>query len=388
MSLPSDYNTEKDNVLQREINSLAVELSNRYEELNLIYRVGDKLTAAEDLPGTIKDIIQDASNILWGDTIILSVPDKGIFEYVLDDDKYTYHDLFHILEKIDNKYSFGKTHIVVNNLAEFKSYGFRNRDRFKFIATSVRIKDEHKGILTVLNDSQKRDYSTSDLKLLTVLAGQLSIIITNNELYQSLKDFLLNLVKSMVSAIEAKDSYTRGHSERVNKISMVIAKTMGLSDKDVENTSWAAILHDIGKIGIPENVLTKPDRLTEGEYAIIMTHPRKGYEILEPIVQLKDALQGVLYHQEKYDGRGYPEGLKGEAIPLYARIIALADMYDAITSSRAYRERNTHTNAMKEIERVSGSQLDPMIVEIFKKVCDGHPDFMRGEQKQDEDKKN
>ena len=126
----------------------------------------------------------------------------------------------------------------------------------------------------------------------------------------------------MVSAIEAKDSYTRGHSERVNKISMVIAKTMGLSDKDVENTSWAAILHDIGKIGIPENVLTKPDRLTEGEYAIIMTHPRKGYEILEPIVQLKDALQGVLYHQEKYDGRGYPEGLKGEEIPLYARIIA------------------------------------------------------------------
>src|SRR4030067_1215097 len=229
MSLPSDYNTEKDNVLQREINSLAVELSNRYEELNLIYRVGDKLTAAEDLPGTIKDIIQDASNILWGDTIILSVPDKGIFEYVLDDDKYTYHDLFHILEKIDNKYSFGKTHIVVNNLAEFKSYGFRNRDRFKFIATSVRIKDEHKGILTVLNDSQKRDYRTSDLKLLTVLAGQLSIIITNNELYQSLKDFLLNLVKSMVSAIEAKDSYTRGHSERVNKISMVIAKTLGFT---------------------------------------------------------------------------------------------------------------------------------------------------------------
>ena len=388
MSLPNGYNTEEDNTLQQEVNSLASELSNRYEELNLIYRVCDNVTGTKDLAGTIKDIIQDASNILLGDAIILSVPDKGIFEYVLDDDKYTYHDLFHILEKITYKYSAGKTPIVVNNLAEFKNYGFRTRDRFKFITTSVRIKDEYKGVLTILNDAQQKDYSTGDLKFLKVLAAQLSIIITDNELYQNLKDFLLNLVRSMVSTIEAKDSYTRGHSERVNSISMVIARTMGLSDKDVENTSWAAILHDIGKIGIPESVLTKPGRLTEGECAIIMTHPRKGYEILEPIVQLKDALPGVLYHQEKYDGRGYPEGRKGEKIPLYARIIAVADMYDAITSSRAYRARNTHINAMKEIERVSGSQLDPMIVEIFKEVCDSQPDFIREEEKQDEDKKN
>ncbi len=387
MSQPNGYSTEEDNTLQQEVNSLASELSNRYEELNLIYRVCDNFTVIKDLPGTTKDIIQEVSHILLGDAIILSVPDKGIFEYVLDDDKYTYHDLFHILEKISHKYSSEKTPIVVNNIAEFKNYGFRTSDRFKFIATSVRIKNEHKGVLTVLTNSQQRDYNTGDLKLLKVLAGQLSIIITNSELYQDLKDFLLNLVKSMVSAIEAKDSYTRGHSERVNIICVMIAKTMGFSDGDVENTSWAAILHDVGKIGIPENVLTKPGRLTEEEYAVIMTHPRRGYEILEPIVQLKDALPGVLYHQERYDGRGYPEGLKGEEIPLYARIIAIADMYDAITSSRAYRERSSHVHAMKEIERVSGSQLDPMIVEIFKKVCDGHPDFIR-EQKQNEDKKN
>ena len=388
MSLPNGYNIEEDDTLQQEVNSLASELSNRYEELNLIYHVCDNLTVAKDLSGTIRDLIQEASNVLLGDTIILSVPDKGIFEYVLDDDKYIHHDLFHILEKIYKKYSSEKSPVVVNNLTEFKNYGFETRDRFKFIATSVRIKNEHKGMLIILNDSQQRDYSTSDAKFLKVLAGQLSIIITNNELYQNLKDFLLNLVKSMVSAIEAKDSYTRGHSERVNTICVMIARTMGFSDRDVENTSWAAILHDVGKIGIPENVLTKPGRLTEEEYAIIMTHPRKGYEILEPIVQLKDALPGVLYHQEKYDGRGYPEGLKGEEIPLYARIIAIADMYDAITSSRAYRERSSHIHAMKEIERVSGSQLDPMIVEIFKKVCDRHPDFIRGERKQDEDKKN
>lgn len=379
---------EENITLQLEIESLASELSVRYEELNLLYSIGDKLKVGEDLPETIKHIIKEASNIFLEDAIILSIPDKEIFESALGDVMCLNDNLLNIVNKIREKYNAAKTYIVVNDLDTFDSIDFNNKNRFKFIATSIKIKDEYKGILTVFKDSRKKDYTTSDLKLLTVLAEQLSVIITNNELYQDLKDFLLSLVKSMVSAIEAKDSYTRGHSERVNKISVAIAEAMGLSQKDVENIGWAAILHDIGKIGIPENVLTKPDRLTEGEYAIIMTHPRKGYEILEPIVQLKDALQGVLYHQERYDGRGYPEGLKGEEIPLYARIIALADVYDAITSSRAYRGRNTHTNAMKEIERVSGSQLDPMIVEIFKEACDGHPDFIRGEQKQDEDKEN
>ena len=138
------------------------------------------------------------------------------------------------------------------------------------------------------------------------------------------------------------------------------------------------MLHDIGKIGVSESILTKPGRLTEEEYNIIKTHPMKGHEILKHIIQLKDALQGITYHQETYDGSGYPEGLKGKEIPLQARIIAVADTYDSITSSRAYRIRNTHVSALKEIERVSGSQLDPEIVEIFKKVCEDHPDFIRG----------
>src|SRR3989304_5741376 len=120
MSLPNGYHAEGDNTLQQEVNSLASELSNRYEELNLIYRVCDNVTAEKDLPGTINDIIQEASNILFGDAIILSVPDKGIFEYVLDDDKYTHHDLIHILEKITCKYCSDEAPIVVNNLADFK----------------------------------------------------------------------------------------------------------------------------------------------------------------------------------------------------------------------------------------------------------------------------
>lgn len=378
---------KEDKALELELDSLASELSIRYEELNLLYRVGDKLKIAEDLHSTLKDIIKEFSNIFHGNTIILSVPDKEIFESVSGEVKYTNDKMVNIANKISESCNYERSHIAINNLSELKNIGFNDIDWFKFIATSVKIKDEYKGVLIVLGNKE-RDYSTGDIKLLTVLAGQLSIIITNSDLYLDLKNFLLNLVKSMVYAIEAKDSYTRGHSERVHNISVLIAKVIRLSQTDIENVSWAALLHDIGKIGIPEQVLTKPGRLADEEYELIMTHPKRGYEILKPIIQLKDALQGILYHQERYDGTGYPEHLKGEDIPLYARIIALADTYDSITSSRAYRTRNTHQNAMDEIERVSGTQLDPLVVEAFKKVLYEYPDIVTGEQLPHENKEN
>ncbi len=365
--------------LRKEIDSLASELSNRYEELNLIYSIGNRLKVSDDLLSTARYVIKEASGILHGHTMVLSVPDKGIFEYVSGNAEYSTDRPLDIINEIRKECNSGKTHIVVNRCDEFRGNGFTRDNWFKFIATPVKLKDECRGVLIALSDPQEKDYTTCDLKLMTVLAGQLSIIITNNELYQNLKDFLLNFVKSMVSVIEAKDTYTRGHSERVNGISVMIARAMGLSQKDIENINWASILHDIGKIGVSESILTKPGRLTEEEYNIIKTHPMKGHEILKHIIQLKDALQGITYHQETYDGSGYPEGLKGKEIPLYARIIAVADTYDSITSSRAYRMRNTHVSALKEIERVSGSQLDPEIVEIFKKVCEDHPDFIRGD---------
>lgn len=371
---------EEDCNVYTELNSLTIELATRFEELNLIYGIGDKLKDIEDSTYTIKYILKEVLNVLPGQTVILSAPDYEIFDYVSSNPHCSKEKLFQFTNKIKELCDAENPHLVINKFNEFKDKGFTNMNWVKVIAAPVKVKDEYKGTLIVLNDHRKENYSTGDVRLLKVLAGQLSIIITNDELYQNLKDFLLNLVKSMVFAIEAKDSYTRGHSERVSNISLMIAKAMGFSRKDMENISWASILHDIGKIGIPENILTKPGKLTDEEYTLIKTHPQKGYEILEPITQLKAALQGVLHHQERYDGKGYPVGLKGKDIPLYARIIALADTYDSITSSRAYRAHNSHIDAMEEIERVSGSQLDPEVVEVFKKVCDASPGFIREKQ--------
>jgi len=157
---------------------------------------------------------------------------------------------------------------------------------------------------------------------------------------------------------------------------MEIARSMGLPEDEMPDLHWGSLLHDVGKIGIPDAILCKPARLTEDEYTFIKVHPERSYEILRYIEQLKNAMPGVRHHQEMFDGKGYPHGLKGERIPLHARIIAVADTYDSITSSRAYRPGRTHEKAIAEIERVSGSQLDPAVVEVFLQMCAAEPQWL------------
>ena len=374
--------------LQHDLDSLTNELSTRHEELTLIYGVGDKLKVGENSCSTIRYIINEALQMLHGNAGILYVPDFGINEILLSNTEYSKDDLDRIISHVKRKCDTKKDQIIVNTLRDFRSIGLKDKNWFKFIATPVQVKGEIRGILLILSNTLSVDYSTGDVKLLQTLSGQVSMIITNDELYNNLKNFVVNFVKTMVSAIEAKDSYTRGHSERVNKISIMIARAMGLSHKQIENVSWAAILHDVGKIGVSDEILTKPGRLTNDEYNIVKTHPEKGYLIMKHIEHIQDALPGILYHQECYDGTGYPEGLKGKEIPLYARIIAVADTYDAITSSRAYREYNTHINALMEINRVSGIQLDSEIVDVFNEICRTQPDFIRGEVDEDKEDKN
>jgi putative nucleotidyltransferase with HDIG domain len=172
----------------------------------------------------------------------------------------------------------------------------------------------------------------------------------------------------LVFAIEAKDIYTRGHSERVSRYAMLIAERLQIDEAQKDVLKWASILHDIGKIGIPESILNKPSRLDDDEFNVIKGHPKKGHDILQPLEQLATCLPGILHHHERYDGKGYPHGLKGEEIPFLARIIAVADTFDAITSTRAYRSANGAEKALGIVDDVAGTQLDPVVVEAFKAV--------------------
>ena len=182
---------------------------------------------------------------------------------------------------------------------------------------------------------------------------------------QRVERVTLNAIMAIANMIEAKDAYTRGHSNRVAQCSVALAKRLGVDEEDVKNLNFMALLHDIGKIGVPDNILNKPFSLTEDEFAIMKNHPTKGYEILKNFATIPHLHYGILYHHERYDGKGYPMGLQGEDIPYQARIIAIADTYDAMTSDRAYRKALPLDVVMEEFSENRGIQFDPKMVDVF-----------------------
>ena len=186
-----------------------------------------------------------------------------------------------------------------------------------------------------------------------------------------LADLYLATIKSLALAIDAKDQYTHQHILRVQRYAVAIAKHMGLTGAELEGVNTGALLHDIGKLGVPEYVLLKPGRLTDEEFAKIKKHPEIGAAILDPVDFPWPVLPVVKYHHEKWDGTGYPEGLAGEAIPLTARILAVADVYDALTSSRSYRTAWTHEKALAVIKKDAGTHFDTVVVDAFVEIIDG-----------------
>jgi putative nucleotidyltransferase with HDIG domain len=205
------------------------------------------------------------------------------------------------------------------------------------------------------------------------LESELALVNRNlkmrtSDLVDQQRSLFLSTVKSLVTAIDAKDEYTRHHSTRVTEFTLKIARTMGFSEKELGDLELAALLHDVGKIAVPETVLNKPGRLTDEEFALIKEHPARGETILKPVLELKEISKVVRAHHEHYDGSGYPDRLKGREIPLGARIMAVADAYDSITSERPYRKAASHRYAVKEIIRCSGTQFDPEVVEHFLEI--------------------
>jgi len=267
-----------------------------------------------------------------------------------------------------NTASLKENYFIVNDSSEVPGYEALHPDSYRFLVVAIKNKNLFYGWFGLLSFNMKEIFRRGELSLLVSTAQQLATTITNADLYNDLEQFVINVVKSFVYTIEAKDLYTRGHSERVNQYSMLIAEQMQLDDATSDNLNWASILHDIGKIGIPEGLLNKQGKLNDEEYGIVKGHPEKGFNILKPLQQLAGSLPGILHHHERFDGKGYPKKLSGNQIPLVARIIAVADTYDAINSSRAYRAARSPKEAMDIILKVSGTQLDEEIVAIFNKV--------------------
>lgn len=180
----------------------------------------------------------------------------------------------------------------------------------------------------------------------------------------------IQIVQALAASVDAKDRYTHGHSSRVAAYSREIAKRAGLSVAEQDSIYMMGLLHDVGKIGIQDAIINKTDRLTDQEYAEIKTHPTVGYEILRNIEDYPELMVGARWHHERYDGRGYPDGLAGEEIPEVARIIAVADTYDAMTSNRSYRKALSQETVRAEIENCKGSQFDPLFADVMLQMID------------------
>lgn len=240
--------------------------------------------------------------------------------------------------------------------------------------------ENHFGWLAAFNHTNNKDFGTVEANLLSSVATLLGIHSGNIELYRRQAEFTASVVKALTSAIDAKDPYTCGHSDRVALVSVRLAKELGFDEKTLHMLYMAGLLHDVGKIGVDDNVLRKPGRLTEAEFQHIKLHPELGHKILTDLKQLREVLPIVLHHHEQWDGRGYPHALAGENIPILARIVAVADAYDAMSSDRPYRQGMPDEKVHEVFRQGAGKQWDPNVVEAFMRIKDEVRELSRRER--------
>jgi putative nucleotidyltransferase with HDIG domain len=226
------------------------------------------------------------------------------------------------------------------------------------------------GAITVGSHDSSFRFGSDDVRLLSTIANHVTIAVGNIELFSSLQDAYLATVRSLAAAVDAKDPYTRGHSERVAAYAVAIAKELELSHDQQVALEMAAYLHDIGKIGVREEILLKPGKLSNSEMGLMRHHPLIGANILKPVGFPWPITPVVRHHHERWDGAGYPAGLKGEEIPFLARVLTVADSYEAMVSDRPYRRGRTSQEAIAELQACAGLQFDEKIVDAFVRVLE------------------
>lgn len=265
--------------------------------------------------------------------------------------------------------------IIIRDLENYR--GIKNNDLIKkegirsVVCVPILLKNELLGTLAVL-DKRLDAFTKDDCNLLLCFANHVAILIDNVRSHKEVFESYIDTIKSLVSTIEARDSYTRGHSEKVTKFALDIANAMGMSDENKIILTYSGRLHDIGKIGIADSILNKPGPLTVIERAEMQLHPLKAVQMLSSLKFLGSGIPAIRHHHERYDGRGYPDGLKGKDIPLLARILSCADSFDAMTSDRAYRPRKDIKEALLDIKANREKQFDPEVADIFIDIAKRH----------------
>ncbi|MDO8447126.1 MAG: HD-GYP domain-containing protein [Deltaproteobacteria bacterium] len=353
---------------REELDATVTELSNKYEELVLLYDISESLGSLQNVSQLTDLILKKAVEHTNADNGILFLLDKG--KGVLN-----IKGMYGIDWLDPEKYVVRIGHWTVGKVAAIGNPIIQNDIQFAgiengkpitaLLCVPLKAKDEVIGVISVAHGEKGKIFTSVEQKLLSTLASQAAVALENARLYEETKKMFLSIIDALAATIDAKDPYTHGHSKRVTYYGMVIAEAIGATPEFVETVKLAGLLHDVGKIGIPESVLSKAGSLTDEEYKTMMDHPVIGVRILGHINALKHVIPAMKHHHERYGGGGYPDGLKGEDIPLAARILSIADTFDAMTTDRPYRKALSNEEALRELGKNQGSQFDPELVRVF-----------------------
>ena len=354
-------------VLQGELDSLSGQLSDTYEELTLIYQISSGMRVNRSVEDFFLQACTDVIEVMGVRAAGYAVVDaKGIVETssLFGTLKLDASILAELQDDLIRQFSESARAVLNNDVGTAAAFGCLAGKAGQLVAVPIQRQDKVLGVLFCL-DKIEADFTTQDSKLLTSIANETAIYLENNTLFSDARGMMMGLLHALTSAVDAKDTYTCGHSQRVALFGREIAVRAGLSEALVERVYMAGLLHDVGKIGVPEEVLRKPGKLTDEEFTQMKQHVEIGARILKDVRQIDDLIPGVLYHHERYDGKGYPHSLAGQGIPLVARILCVADCFDAMTSNRTYRKALPIEVALMEIRRCAGTQFDPVLADAF-----------------------
>jgi len=354
------------NNIQNDLSLTVQELSGVYEELSLLYRISEIYSTLS--------IDEICSRIV--DEAIGTIGVKTAAVLFLDEQAENLYTMAYKGEW-DGKRQFARDNGILWNSIQAKKpsafcriketqYSDYIPDISSLMVCPIWGKKKAVGAIVVADKELDEEFFSHDSKLIMAISTQAGLAIENAFLYSELEALLVGAIRCLIKALEATSYWTAGHTERVTKYAIEIGKLMELEAEKLDKLKICSLLHDIGKIATPKEILNKDSTLDESEWLEINRHAVVGAEILEELKQFKDVILGIKYHHEHWDGKG-TFGLRSEEIPLMARILSVADTFDALTSDRPYRLKNSKGDAIKEIVRCSGSQFDPVVVEAFLK---------------------
>ncbi|HEX9919868.1 MAG TPA: HD domain-containing phosphohydrolase [Candidatus Methylomirabilis sp.] len=382
------FQMEKDQNLLRskfdEVHRLNLSLERRIKQLASIYEASQGMVSILDLKALLRKVMGLMSPLLGFDRALLFLVDKGKaglriaqgvgelegFASSFPEYRVSLEDRDHLLAQVANRKEPAWGGELPEPARDLPDPLLQILNRQSFMAVPLLSRGKAIGALVADRKSGPLPISPADRDLVMTFCNQIAIALENARLYEDLKDSYISSVQSLALALEAKDPYTRGHSERVTAYALQITEEMGLGKEISEALQCAGLLHDIGKIGIEEGILHKRGILEREEYEVMKRHPLIGANILHPISFSGEDLFLIRHHHESFDGGGYPDGLSGGHIPIGARILKVADSYDAMTSDRPYRSGLSTGKAKAELFAKSGQQFDPSVVEAFLRVLE------------------